>query len=232
MGLDWSILWPFVVGTVLIVLLPGANSLYVLTTSARTGVMAGTRAAAGVVVGDAILMALSIAGAATILQSGDLLFTVLKWAGSAYLVWLGVGLLRSGVSTWRRIRAGEARGAADAQTDGGAAQTDGGAGQVATKQGSPFTRALFTCLLNPKSILFFAAFFVQFIDPDAPNGWLLFLVLGLIMQLVSVLYLGTLIVLGAKLGRRIGGDSPLVVFGLIAAGLVFCGFAVRLALGA
>jgi leucine efflux protein len=216
MTLQLSAIWPFVLGTVLIVLLPGANSLYVLTASARTGAQAGARAAAGIVVGDTVLMTLSILGAATVLHSGTVFFSLLKWAGAVYLAWLGIGLIRNGIDTIRRAKRGE--GTVPPQTE--------------ADFGAPFRRALITCLLNPKSILFFAAFFVQFINPKATGAWLTFLVLGAIMQAVSISYLSTLIVLGSKLGRRAGGSSRLVVVGLFAAGIVFCGFAARLAWGA
>lgn len=94
-------IWTYLLGTVAIVLLPGPNSLFVLSTAARTGVRAGYRAAAGVFLGDAVLMLLSAAGVASLLQAYPPVFTLIKYAGAAYLGYLGVTMLRG---AWRRWR--------------------------------------------------------------------------------------------------------------------------------
>ena len=84
----------FVLGTIFIVLLPGPNSLYVMTVASRWGVAAGYRGACGIFLGDLILMILSATGAASLLQATPALFMGLRYAGAAYLVWLRIGLLR------------------------------------------------------------------------------------------------------------------------------------------
>ena len=78
-------IWTYVLGTFAIILLPGPNSLFVLSTAAQRGVRHGYRAAAGVFVGDAVLMVLSAAGVASLLQAYPPLFIVIKYAGAAYL---------------------------------------------------------------------------------------------------------------------------------------------------
>lgn len=85
----------YLAGLVLIVLLPGPNSLYVLSVAARRGIRTGYRAAAGVWVGDAVLMTLSAAGVASLLQANAVLFGIVKYAGAGYLSWLAVGMLRA-----------------------------------------------------------------------------------------------------------------------------------------
>src|SRR5512139_991592 len=92
----------FVLGTIFIVLLPGPNSLYVMTLASRWGVAAGYRGACGIFVGDAILMVLSASGAASLLRATPELFMLFKYAGAAYLMWIGIGLARSG---WRALHA-------------------------------------------------------------------------------------------------------------------------------
>ena len=91
--------WTFLLGTVAIVLLPGPNTIFVLTVAGRFGVRAGYRAAAGVWLGDSVLMTLSAAGAASLLHAYPALFLVVKWAGAAYLGYVGVRLV---ITTWRR----------------------------------------------------------------------------------------------------------------------------------
>jgi len=90
----------FVLGTIFIVLLPGPNSVFVLSTASMRGVGAGYRAAAGVFVGDMILMLLAATGAASVLYTNPTLFMVLKYAGAAYLAWIGFGLVRQAWTGW------------------------------------------------------------------------------------------------------------------------------------
>src|SRR6056300_778608 len=84
----------FLIGTVIIVLLPGPNSMYVMTVAAKDGLRPGFYGAAGIFTGDAILMILSVAGAASLIQTTPFLFALLKYAGGGYLAWLGFGLIR------------------------------------------------------------------------------------------------------------------------------------------
>ncbi|HLL32443.1 MAG TPA: leucine efflux protein LeuE, partial [Streptomyces sp.] len=100
----------YLAGLALIILLPGPNSLYVLSVAARRGVRAGYRAAAGVWCGDTVLMTLSAAGVASLLQANALLFGIVQYAGAGYLTWLAIGMLRAAWGMWRTRRA---RGAQD-----------------------------------------------------------------------------------------------------------------------
>lgn len=94
--------WTYVLGTAAIVLLPGPNSLYVLSVAARRGVRDGYRGAAGVWLGDAVLMTLSAGGVASLLHTYPWLFVLVKYAGAGYLAYLGVRLV---IDTVRRLRA-------------------------------------------------------------------------------------------------------------------------------
>ena len=95
----------YLVGLVLIILLPGPNSLYVLSVAARRGSRDGFRAAAGVWSGDAVLMTLSAAGVASLLKANDLAFSIVKYVGAGYLGYLAFMMLRGAVRTWRTRRA-------------------------------------------------------------------------------------------------------------------------------
>src|SRR5262245_8120748 len=142
-------LWTYVVGTALIILLPGPNSMFVLSTAARRGIRHGYAAACGVFIGDATIMALSAAGVASLLRAEPILFDVVKYAGAAYLCYIGYGLIRG---AWRRRHGSEtAEVEASATGDVAIATADAGA---AVERGA-FRRALTVSLLNPKAILFF-----------------------------------------------------------------------------
>lgn len=206
----------FILGTIFIVLLPGPNSLYVMALASRHGVAAGYRGAAGIFAGDLVLMLLSTAGAASLLRSTPLAFMLVKYMGAAYLAWLGLGLVRA---AWRQWTAVPAQGTTARPTD---AKLDRGPGR-------PFRTAFLISLMNPKAILFFVSFFIQFVDPDYAYPALSFLLLGLIVQACSALYLSALIFGGVRLAERFGRHQRLAAGGMGAMGTLFIGFALRLA---
>ncbi|MER5212204.1 leucine efflux protein LeuE [Streptomyces sp. NPDC002838] len=203
----------YLAGLVLIVLLPGPNSLYVLSVAARRGVRAGYTAAAGVWCGDTVLMTLSAAGVASLLQANAVLFGIVKYAGAGYLTWLAIGMLRAAWAMWRTRREQSA-------DDSPAAGTDE----------RPYRRALVISLFNPKAILFFVAFFVQFVDPGYAYPALSFVVLGAFAQLASFLYLSALIFSGTKLAAAFRRRRRLAAGATSAAGALFLGFAAKLSL--
>ncbi|QJT05929.1 leucine efflux protein LeuE [Streptomyces asoensis] len=204
----------YLAGLALIVLLPGPNSLYVLSVAARRGVRAGYTAAAGVWCGDTVLMTLSAAGVASLLQANAVLFGIVRYAGAGYLTWLAVGMLRAAWGMWRTRR--ERVLAED--------------GPAAVLVERPFRRALVVSLFNPKAILFFVAFFVQFVDPGYAYPVLSFVVLGVFAQLASVLYLSALIFGGTRLAGVFRRRKRLTAGATSAAGALFLGFAVKLSL--
>lgn len=207
----------YVLGTVFIVLLPGPNSMYVLSVASRHGVAMGYRAASGVFVGDTILMVLSAAGLASVLATTPWLFMLVKYAGAIYLGWIGLGMLRAAVRGWRRRSASSAPGAE---------QPASVPQPVATR---PFQRALSISLLNPKAIFFFISFFVQFVDPSYAYPALSFLVLGGIAQLCSFLYLSALIFAGDRLAAAFRSRRRLAAVLNALVGGLFVGFGLRLA---
>lgn len=209
----------YLAGLILIVLLPGPNSLYVLSVAARRGVRVGYRAAAGVWCGDAVLMTLSAAGVASLLQANAVLFGIVKYAGAGYLTWLAVGMLRAAWGMWRTRREQSALERAT-----GAAAAD------AAPAERPYRRALVISLLNPKAILFFISFFVQFVDPAYAYPALSFVVLGVFAQIASVLYLSALIFGGTKLAAAFRRRRALSAGATSAAGALFLGFAAKLTL--
>lgn len=200
----------FVLGTIFIVLLPGPNSLYVMTTASRQGIVAGYRGALGILVGDIVLMVLASAGAASLVRTTPSLFVALQYAGALYLVYLGIQLIVSASRSWRGVQA--------APTASPAKDTS-----------RPFRTALAISLLNPKAILFFVSFFVQFVSPDYPHPEISFLILGVIVQICSLVYLSTLIFGGAFLAQIFRRQARFSALATGAVGGVFVAFGLRLA---
>ncbi|MFJ6559115.1 leucine efflux protein LeuE [Streptomyces sp. NPDC091412] len=205
----------YLAGLVLIVLLPGPNSLYVLSVAARRGIRAGYTAAVGVWCGDTVLMTLGAAGAASLLKANPVLFGIVKYAGAGYLTWIAIGMLRTGWGMWRARREKAAREEDSAPVAAGE---------------RPFRRALVVSLVNPKAILFVIAFFVQFVDPAYAYPALSFVILGAFLQFASVLYLSALIFGGMKLAAAFRRRKRLSASATSAAGVLFLGFAVKLSL--
>ncbi|WP_028537144.1 leucine efflux protein LeuE [Paludibacterium yongneupense] len=199
----------YLLGVIIVVLLPGPNSLYVLSVAARRGVRQGFAGACGVFSGDFVLLTLTAVGAASLLKSYPPLFAVIKYAGGGYLAWLGVAMLKG---AWRRWRHGAEEAVADSNGD------------------RPYLRALSISLMNPKAILFCVSFFVQFVDPAYAHPGVTFLALGLILQFFSALYLSLLILCGHRLASAFRRRRRLAAAMSGGVGTLFLGFGARLAL--
>jgi leucine efflux protein len=209
-------LWTYVVATVLIILLPGPNSLYVLSVASRRGRRDGFKAAAAVFCGDSVLMIASAAGLASVFAASTLLYGLVRWAGVVYLCYLAFGLIRGGWKTWRAVRRGEPVEAKEL---------------APIPNERPFTRALIASLLNPKAILFFVSFFVQFVDPNYAWPVLSYGVLFVILQVCSLTYLTTLILAGDGLAQTFRRRRRLAAAGNGFVGAVMIAFAAKLATG-
>jgi leucine efflux protein len=196
-------LWTYVIGAIGIILLPGPNSLFVLSVATARGVRAGWQGACGVFVGDTILLMLTALGAASLLRSNPALFMVVKYAGAAYLAWLGISLVWAAIQKWRSADLPVVQAA-----------------EAPANLAHPFKRALVISLLNPKAILFLLSFFVQFIDPTYATPAVPFLILSAIVMAFSAVYLSALIFAGARLAqvfrdrRRLSGGLSSAVGGL------------------
>ncbi len=209
--------WTYLLGTIFIVLLPGPNSMYVLSVAAQRGVRAGYKGACGVFLGDAVLMVLSAAGVASLLKASPALFYVVKYIGAAYLGWIGLNMLRGALRNWSARGESVEAGAETAQPTSAPDQSD------------PLRKALLISLLNPKAILFFISFFIQFVDPAFAYPALSFGVLGLVCQIVSFAYLTTIIFVGARLADAFRRRRRLSAGMASGVGAMFIGFGAKLA---
>ena len=206
----------YLMGAILIILLPGPNSLYVLALSAERGWRKGIWAAAGIVVGDAIIMLSVSLGAATVLASSPLTYSLLRLLGAAYLAWLGLGIIRAGID---RLKMKEASAKAPSLVQA-----------EAIMRLHPFLAALLLALTNPKAIFFFVSFFTQFVDPDFHQPALGFFYLAVVTQLISMAYLATLIGAGQYCLGLVKAHPMIAASLWLATGLLFIAFSLRLLL--
>lgn len=203
----------YIIGSIIIILLPGPNSLYCLSVSAAHGVRKGYHTVAGIFVGDSILIIVTVLGMGSLLKLYPILFTGIKLMGGLYLFYLGGKLLIGAYQTFRHR----------------ALLTDAKPKPVtAPIHQNFFYRALLLSLTNPKAILFFLSFFVQFVEPSYPRPFLSFLVLAIILQVISFSYLSVMVFAGKNLSSKFNQYPLLIMVSMSFTGLLFIGFAINL----
>jgi threonine/homoserine/homoserine lactone efflux protein len=193
----------FVVAAGLLTITPGLDTAMVLRTAAVEGARRAGLAALGVVCG-CLAWGLAVAlGLGVLLAASQAAYTVLKWAGAAYLAWLGVGLILRPRSKF------------DLAADG-------------ARRGAWWLRGFLTNILNPKVGVFYVSFLPQFVPAHVPTAPFVFL-LAAIHALLGMLWFAALIAGTAPL-RRWLSRAAVVRWLDRATGAVFLGFGARLAL--
>ncbi len=140
--MNWELFAAFLLITLVLVLTPGPIVTLVIATGATQGTRAALVTVAGTSIGNAILVSAIAAGLGFVLQYAAILFEVLRFAGAAYLIWLGI-------QAWR----------------GAGRLTDGA---PSPERRVHFRRGMIVAVSNPKTIAFFTAFLPQFVDPHLP----------------------------------------------------------------
>ncbi len=162
-------LWfAFAAASALLLIIPGPTILTVISYSMAHGRRANVPLVAAVALGDSTALVVSLLGLGALLATSAFWFTVVKWAGGLYLLYLGVKLLRAGISATERV--------------------------VPAAPGSRwklFANTYLVTALNPKGIVFFVAFLPQFIDPSAgvtQQLWVLAITFVVMATLNATLY--------------------------------------------
>ena len=198
----------FIAAGLLLNVTPGVDLLYVAGNTATGGRRAGVLAALGIGAGCLFHVTLAALGLSALLAASDLAFTLVKWAGAGYLVWMGIGMLRSA---------------------GGAALPS-----AAVDPRRVFWRGVLTNALNPKVALFFLAFLPQFIEPHGGHQAVAFGLLGLLFTLGGTA-VSLVVAWVAGLAReRLAGSTRASRLGTWlqrAAGAMFVVLGVKLAVG-
>lgn len=162
-------LWlAFVAASVVLLVIPGPTILSVVSYSVAQGRRANVPLVAAVALGDSTALALSLLGLGALLATSAFWFTVVKWVGGLYLLYLGLKMLRAG---------------------GDAAAADVMA--MPTSRWRLFLNTYAVTALNPKGMIFFVAFLPQFLQPDAPAApqlWLLAITFVVLATLNATLY--------------------------------------------
>lgn len=196
----------FVVSGLLLNLTPGQDTFYILGRTLSQGRAAGLMSALGISAGCLVHTLLAAFGVSAILATSPIAFQVVKYAGAAYLIWLGVKML-----------------------------LDSRAGAVEMVEFTPdrslaiFRAGLLTNVLNPKVALFFMAFLPQFVAPDASSRILSLLFLGLVFVVNGLVWCCVLVWGASSLSTQLRARQGAGTWLKRLAGMVFVGLGVRLA---
>ncbi|BES72226.1 LysE family translocator [Marinobacter nanhaiticus D15-8W] len=150
-----ELLWAYLLAISLLTVTPGVDTLLVMRNTARGGLRDGVVSSLGICSGLFVHATLSAVGISLILLQTAWAFTLLKWVGAAYLVWLGVASLR------QAFRSSRGRDVAEQTLLAKVSRSD-------YRMGRSLREGLLSNVLNPKTALFYMAFLPQFIDPAGP----------------------------------------------------------------
>jgi threonine/homoserine/homoserine lactone efflux protein len=210
MPLNPSLALGFLAMAVVMTLIPGPDTMFVLANGMMQRVRGGVMAAFGIGAGALVHTSAAALGLSALIAASQTAFTAVRWAGALYLIWLGVQAIR----TARRDRAGGSAPPAPAPV---------GLGIV-------FRRAALTNIMNAKVILFYLAMLPQFVDPARGHVGLQLFALGLMFNAMETLWL---ILVGLAAGRAsawLARNAALRRWLDACAGVLFVGLGLRLVL--
>jgi threonine/homoserine/homoserine lactone efflux protein len=193
----------FSVAFVLLLFLPGPGNLALINSTSKGGLTGGLAAALGLLLGDQVLLWLTVGGLAALLQARPSVFLVLQWAGAAYLAWLGYKML--------------------------AASPSEGLG-IQITPGHHLRETLLITLLNPKAIMFYLAFFPQFIDPVSHQGWITFAAMALTIAALGFVYCMGVVLVTHFMAERIRANPNVSGWLQKLAGVCLIGFSFKMVL--
>lgn len=196
----------FLVASALLTVAPGPDIVYVLARGASQGVKAGLAAAMGFATGCIFHTALAALGVAALIRSTPVAFDAVRYAGAAYLAWIGIQALRHR-SAFAVAASGDRRALA-----------------------TIYRQSVIGNVLNPKVTLFFLAFLPQFVDRDAGNAGVQMAFLGAVFMVQTAIIFGAVALFSGWIGSLIRRKPALGERMNILAGLTFIGLGIRVAL--
>ena len=215
----------FVPMAAILVMLPGPDFALIAKISLMNGRPQGQAAAVGVALGICVHTTAAMLGISAIISQSVLWFSVLKYVGAAYLVWLGIQALRAGQRAGQPVRSAVVKTAQQSDAQAGAASP---AQRLSLRQWLHFFgQGFLTNALNPKAVLIFLTFLPQFMDPHAPLAPQFLTLGGILSGLCLFWYVPLAYMLGRI--RHIFENSRFQKWMQRCTGLVFIAFGLKLA---
>lgn len=202
--------WGFIAAGILLNIIPGSDSMYIITRSVSQGQKAGIYSVLGIISGILIHTLLAALGLSVLLANSPTAFTLVKYIGASYLCYLGFKMLTSKQEALLTASLTENR------------LTKALDYQKIYKQG------MLTNTLNPKVALFFLAFFPQFVDPSYAHSTLSFLILGLTFAMTSVIWCLCLALLASRFSQKLRENPTIESVLNKISGVVFIGLGIKL----
>lgn len=175
--IETSVLLSFIAATIALILLPGPNIAVIVATGASHGPRAALTVVVGTTLAEAVQIALVVAGLGALLTAYSWAFSVVKWAGIAYLVWLGISAIRAPVMQ-----------------------------QAEPLHSALFMRGAATALANPKTMLFHAAFLPLFVDASRPVA-MQFITLSAVFLATAFVLDSVYAIASGQLSRLLRGEG-------------------------
>ena len=193
----------FIVAVLVFLALPGPGNLALITSTSKGFVAGGLAATFGVIAGDQVLLWAAVAGVSAVMTTYPAAFRAVQWLGAAYLIWLGIRMLKT---------------------------KSGDAPILNIKPRHYFRQALLITLLNPKAIVFYLAFFPLFVDPVRQQGVVTYGFMAATIAMLTFVYGLGATLLTYFLAERVRAN-PLIARVLEkVAGTFLLGFGIKLAL--
>ncbi|MCP4723020.1 MAG: LysE family translocator [Desulfobacteraceae bacterium] len=197
----------FIIAAIILNLTPGVDTMYILTRSVSQGKRAGLVSVAGIMTGCVVHVLCAAFGLSLILSTSARAFTIIKWAGAFYLIFLGLKILM------------------DKKTAFETADNKFAPGDLL----KIYQQGVITNVLNPKVALFFLSFLPQFINPSAAQGPLPFLILGSTFLVTSSIWFMVLTGTAALMTNTLRNNHRIGLVMQKISGMIFIGFGLKLA---
>jgi len=204
--IDLSTLIAYIAVVLGFVFIPGPATLLTIARATSSGTKVGIATGAGIAAGDIFHTIMAMVGISAIIATSATLFSIVKYIGAAYLVYLGIRAIIE------------------------KSPTDPTAGALAISAGKAFRQAVLTEVLNPKTALFFLAFLPQFVRPE--NGTVMFqlAVLGIVFVVLGLFSTVVFAVSAGRLGSFLRRNPTVLKWQGKVVGGIYCALGVRLAL--
>ena len=197
----------FIVAAVLLNISPGPDIAFILGQTVKGGTRSGFAAMFGIWAASFGHVIMAALGLSAIIATSAFAFSVVKWVGAVYLIWMGIGALRS---------------------SGGSFINDGPIEKSPVNK--VFWQGVLVCALNPKMAIFYLAFLPQFVVEGAGPIWLQLFLHGTLIFVVSAFVEPPLVLLGSRLSNRLRNSKQLAKWLDRGLGAFFIGLGVKLAL--
>jgi len=197
----------FLFAAILLNLSPGPDMVYILTRTVSQGRLAGFLSSLGICTGAMVHVFAAAIGISAILATSALAFSIIKYVGAAYLIWLGVRALMSG----------------------GKSLQPGSGGTKRLSNRRIFLQGALIDILNPKVAIFFLAFLPQFADPSRGSIFWQLIILGSVVVGIALIIEGLLVLTTGLISERLQGSTVFSKWIDRVSGVVLIGLGLRLA---